>query len=316
MPRNQDRGQLGRQEPRSQGGSWPRRDDRGRFERHDMNRGYHSYSRDEDGDDARYQQWLRSHERPRAGDDRRERRDQSWNQSWQQDRSLVEPYGREDRDWRRQQYGRGDDRELRDRQRGWGQEYGRRDEARPDRDWRGSYVGDDERERRFRDDRDDRGDDRGFFERAGDRIRSWFGDDDDMERERRYGASGRSRDFVSDDRDDGRSDHADRRFGGYQDRMREDPRVRGSSRGMDERRFGPGGMMGMRGGQDRDDRGRFIGDDEGYRGFGDDRGRGQIRRYSQGEHAPDRDEQRGYGVDPYDDHSPARGSSWNRGRRY
>lgn len=313
MPRNQERGQLGRpHEQHYQGWQSQEREDRGRFdeergrfERHDEGRGYHSYSRDDEGDDnTRYQQWLRSHERGQG--------DRSWNQSWQQDRS--QPYGHEDRDWRRPQQGRGEERDWQ-QQRGWGQEHGRRDEQRPDRDWRGRYLGDDERERRFRDDRG--GDDRGFFERAGERIRSWFSDDeDDRDRERRYGASGRSRDFASDDRDYGRGDYNDRRFGGYQDRMREDPQVRGSSRGMDERRFGPGGMMGMRRGQDRDERGRFIGDDEGYRGFGDDRPRGEVRRWGQGEHAPDRDEQRGWNVDPYDDRSPSRGSSWNRGRRY
>jgi hypothetical protein len=74
------------------------------------------------------------------------------------DRDNYRGYGSpSDRYYEGREYGRGGDRDR---------DYGRRDA------WRGS---------------DHRGeDDRGFFERAGDEIRSWFGDDDDRGRGRSY----------------------------------------------------------------------------------------------------------------------------------
>ena len=56
--------------------------------------------------------------------------------------------------------------------------YDRYDSRRGWREPRSRFSGESDRGRRFdRDDRDDR-DDRGFFERAGDEVASWFGDTD------------------------------------------------------------------------------------------------------------------------------------------
>ena len=55
------------------------------------------------------------------------------------------------------------------------------------RDWRGErprWQDDDRSERGWHSDRGDRND-RGFFERAGDEIASWFGDDEAERRRRR-----------------------------------------------------------------------------------------------------------------------------------
>lgn len=81
-----------------------------------------------------------------------------------------------------------------------------------------------------RDDRDRGDDDRGFFERAGEQVRSWFGDDDDDRRER----GGYARGFQS--------------SGGGSDRFGEDP---GGGRS-NETFGGPGygGASGFGGGTD------------------------------------------------------------------
>jgi hypothetical protein len=51
---------------------------------------------------------------------------------------------------------------------------------------RGGWEGREDRERAWRDERrHDRDDDRGFFERAGDEVRSWFGDEEAERRRRR-----------------------------------------------------------------------------------------------------------------------------------
>ena len=78
--------------------------------------------------------------------------------------------------------------------------YDRYDSRRGWRDPRTRFSGDDDRGRRF--DRDDR-DDRGFFERAGDEVASWFGDEE-AERRRREDMRNRGDDesrraFMSDD---------------------------------------------------------------------------------------------------------------------
>ena len=99
-------------------------------------------------------------------------------------------------------------------------------DSRRDREWRGS---DNDRAP----DRGGRRDDRGFFERAGDEIASWFGDDDadrrrreDMGRER--GSSGnRDRDY---DRGYGRDFDRDR--SSFQSSDRDSDRDRASSRPM------------------------------------------------------------------------------------
>ena len=91
-----------------------------------------------------------------------------------------------------------------------------------DRDWRGDLSG--------------RGpDERGFFERAGDEVASWFGDDD-AERRRRE-------DQMRDDRD--------RRFSGHsRDDWRDDARQRGWDRN-DERDRGRRNWLETRGENDR-----------------------------------------------------------------
>lgn len=156
-------------------------------------------------------------------------------------------YGDDDR------YGRGDRWRGRDEGRGWGRERGSygRDE---DRGYgRGSYGRDE--------------DDRGFFERAGDEVKSWFGDDDS----RRRGAS--------DDRWDRERGVRGRRDNGYD---RDDARTGWAS-------TGPTGMTGwgnqsgdawnrdrpgVRERRDRDDeRGWFGGSDRDRddRDYGDER---------------------------------------------
>ena len=107
----------------------------------------------------------------------------------------------------------------RDNYRGYGDPSGRYYEGREynrGRDWNErSYGGRDRDDWRGRDDRGDN--DRGFFERAGDEIRSWFSDDEgrdrdrdrnrqgewrgqsrDYDRNRNYGYAGRERDFRQD----------------------------------------------------------------------------------------------------------------------
>jgi hypothetical protein len=143
------------------------------------------------------------------------------------------------------------------------------------------YDNRDERSR-WRDERSDRefrgrgrGDeDRGFFERAGDEIASWFGDD---EAERRR--------------------HEDQRFEG-RDRgwgRDERPRFEGRERGWD------------RGRSDRDDDGGFMSSSgyrggSGYRGFGGDTGQGSMWS---GERFSHRDrEQRSLGRSTYGEPSP------------
>ena len=89
--------------------------------------------------------------------------------------------------------------------------YDTRDTPRDERSrWRDERF--EGREGRF-ENRIDRGrEDRGFFERAGDEIASWFGDDDaerrrredQMREERERGFGGRDRGFVGSDRDFGR----------------------------------------------------------------------------------------------------------------
>lgn len=157
-----------------------------------------------------------------------------------------------------------------------------RDEDRQRSSWRSGGQGTSERE-----------DERGFFQRAGDEVRSWFSDEDD---ERRYGrdvergrASGwagdrdRDRDFErgsfrsSWDRDRERNYG---RFGrGGPDTMRED------------RDFGQSGFGGMaQSGYARP--GSFERERE--RGFGPSRGYGEDRsRFGQGASRADREWERG-----------------------
>ena len=144
---------------------------------------------------------------------------------------------------------------------------GRRD------DWRereGSIFSDDDDDRwrrgsgRWTADRDD--DDRGFFDRAGDEVRSWFGDE---EAERR-----RERDMM---RDDARSAFEDRDFG------------RGRFEGRNPYGFGGfGGEPGWareQGAYGRRERGAFFGgrspDDENYRRWRDQQIRQLDEEYDQ-----------------------------------
>ena len=110
--------------------------------------------------------------------------------------------------------------------------YDRYDTGR-DREWRGQG------QRSSRDDERGRHEERGFFERAGDEIASWFGSDDEQNRERGWRErSGRERGWGEPDRDR----HT---FGGWgSDSERERSFGRGGERrGWDEQRGG-----GFRGG--------------------------------------------------------------------
>ncbi|WP_404711423.1 DUF2171 domain-containing protein [Sphingomonas sp. MMS24-J13] len=90
----------------------------------------------------------------------------------------------------RPRYGSFDNRDYRrddDRGRAYGGDHGRRDY--------GAGRADDYRERARWDNRDDNGD-RGFFDRASDEVRSWFGDDD-AERRRQRDERENERDYRS-----------------------------------------------------------------------------------------------------------------------
>jgi hypothetical protein len=109
-------------------------------------------------------------------------------------------------------------------------------------------AGDDRYRRAWPDDRF--GDE--YYRPDYDEYGRYLGDDVRARRaDLRHGIPARARDFAADDRDSGRRDHNPHRFGGYEDIPRET----------------------RRGGHDRDEHGRFIGDDEGFRGFDDDRDR-------------------------------------------
>ena len=64
-----------------------------------------------------------------------------------------------------------------------------------ERDWRG------QEQRRSRDDQRSRNEERGFFERAGDEIASWFGGDEDYERGGEHERMGRDRGWADRNRD-------------------------------------------------------------------------------------------------------------------
>jgi hypothetical protein len=145
-------------------------------------------------------------------------------------------------------YDRGDDRQR------W------RDDSNSERAWRGN-------------DRSGRRDERGFFERAGDEISSWFGDDD-AERRRR---------------EDQMRDQRERGFGG-QDRNRDRDRDRDwnenrglfSGGGSSERDYGRGSLSGMwNRGRDDHRSDRFGERDHDYRPMTGDYGRGyEADRFS------------------------------------
>jgi hypothetical protein len=171
------------------------------------------------------------------------------------------------------------------------------------RDWRGDrsrWQGDDRPERGWNNDRD-RGE-RGWFERAGDEIASWFGDDEAERRQRQDDRGGGRERFAGHLRNEddvrsyyGHRDH-DREFFG-RDRDTSFRRDRGDSgRNRDDRAFmsdeefsryerRPGfrdegyrrpytGRFTGRGGRDRDDRG--------FRPMSGDSGRGTEERIEQG----------------------------------
>ena len=141
--------------------------------------------------------------------------------------------------------------------------YDRYDSRRNWREPRSRFSGDDDRDRRF--DRDERGD-RGFFDRAGDEVASWFGDEDAQRRRQmdsRY------------DRSDRHDDDSRRAFMGDDDYSRYDrqPRFRdeGYRRPYTGRSFGrqgPGsddryrpmaGNYSLAGSRDWDEERRFAG---------------------------------------------------------
>lgn len=126
--------------------------------------------------------------------------------------------------------------------------YDRYDTGR-DREWRGQGQG------RSRDDERGRHEERGFFERAGDEIASWFGSDDEQNRERGWRErSGRERGWGEPDRDR-------YNFGGWgSDRERERSFGRGGERrGWDEQRGSGGGYRPMTGDYGRSQGGAISG---------------------------------------------------------
>ena len=155
-------------------------------------------------------------------------------------------------------------------------------EDRSDRSWRGN-----ERSQRDHQDRGGR-EDRGFFERMGDEVRSWFGDEDEGDRQR-YGGH-RERGYG-----DRQLQRSSRGFNEDRGRHREYDRERSESRERDfDRGRSGGGYRPMTGdygrGTDHESEQFFAasGIGRGERGLGgydreQDRGRGQHRDRSFGE---------------------------------
>ena len=186
---------------------------------------------------------------------------------------------------------------------------------------------------RWRDDRfgeHDRGrGERGFFERAGDEVASWFGDED-AERRRREdqmrelrgrGSMGRDRDF---DRGYGRERFSSDRDQGYRaDRDRSWYETRGLNErgGFSERDYNPGWrreLGGERNWRDREggwDRGR----DAGYRPMAGDYGRSDYGRPQPRSGEYERDYERSqspWGMDEYRRTSRAGTSDWSDRSRH
>src|SRR4051794_19232956 len=95
--------------------------------------------------------------------------------------------------------------------------YDRYDTRDAPRDERSRWSDDGNRERGWDRDRGRGSEDRGFFERAGDEIASWFGDDDaerrrrsDQMRDQREGSGGSSGEYRNEDRGYGRDFDRDR----------------------------------------------------------------------------------------------------------
>ncbi len=182
---------------------------------------------------------------------------------------------------------------------------------RSDRDWRGQDRG--------------RGEERGFFERAGDEISSWFGDDeaerrrreDHMRDERAYGARGG---------DHGRN--GDRERGWDQDRDRDRNRSWFETRGMNERGgfserdYNPSWRRELGSGRDQDQE-RFRERGRDYRPMTGDYGRSEPESgqffaasgYGRGERDYDRS-QSPYGRDEYRRTSRAGTSDWSDRSRH
>jgi hypothetical protein len=211
--------------------------------------------------------------------------------------------------------------------------YDRHDTRNAPRDERSRWS-DDRYENR---DRGGSRDDRGFFERAGDEVASWFGDED-AERRRRedrmryeregggWGSQGRS--FGR--RDQGRDWNRERGFDHGFDRDRDQDRDRNwyQTRGLNERGgwsesdYNPSWRREL-GGRDRDDRDR----DRGYRPMTGDYGRGRefesdqsfgsggYGRAGEGRWARDRSDSE-WGRDPYRSTSRAGTSDWSDRSRH
>ncbi|MFC7537293.1 DUF2171 domain-containing protein [Sphingomonas sp. GCM10030256] len=167
-------------------------------------------------------------------------------------------------------------------------------------DNRGRWRDDDERRRGPRGDDDG---DRGFFERAADEVRSWFGDeDDDRHPDNRRGPPGASygaRGYPDEGRhaDAQRGSHRDRSSamfsGGQSSRMdRDRPQEYGGGyRGSGESggfgrggqdRYGPPPSRSGFGGRDQDRYGSRFDRDDDYRPMTGDYGRGGERSYRSG----------------------------------
>jgi hypothetical protein len=162
--------------------------------------------------------------------------------------------------------------------------------------------------------------DRGFFERAGDEVASWFGDDeaerrrreDQMNDEREHGSSGRSGNEHRDHRPD-RDDHRERgRRNWYQTRGLND---RG---GFDERDYNPSWRRELSGPGNRErDWDRERERDRGYRPMTGDYGRSEHSSGRSGR--PDRDFDRSdspWARDEYRETSRAGSSDWSDRSRH
>jgi len=192
-------------------------------------------------------------------------------------------------------------------------------------------------------------DDRGFFDRASDTVASWFGDEeaerrrreDQMRDERERGSSGRPYDRSSGrdwdrDRMSGQSRRdwdRDREFGRNQDRDRDWFETRGLNErgGWSERDYNPSWRRDMPSSRDHDPGRRFGSErDQGYRPMTGDYGRGTGHESDQffaasgvgrgergwGDYSRDDDGSSQWGRDPYRSTSRAGTSDWTDRSRH
>ena len=169
----------------------------------------------------------------------------------------------------------------------------------------------------------EREDERGFFERAGDEVRSWFSDEDDRGPGRDY-ERGRSSEWLgggSWDRDRDQARSANRDFGGgMSNRDREGGYGRMGRDTEDRSSFGGMAQGGRRSGSFAGSSGSFSRENE--RGFGPSRGGGEWRSMShqdrsnmggQGASRSDRDRSRGGHPQSWGEANRGQSGGWSRG---